>query len=103
MRFARHLRAALLGQPLIAWNVPEILGPARVGDIDEGGAVELVSPGQRIAWLGHLFGAAMMADIGDPATALLVNGRLVGAARLQVVAADECHILSLWARLSQGG
>ena len=34
-----------------------------------------------------------MADIGDVAVALLVDGRLIGAARLQVVVADEAHVL----------
>ena len=37
-------------------------------------------------------GAAMMADIGDPAVALMMDGRLIGAACLQVVVADEPHI-----------
>jgi hypothetical protein len=35
----------------------------------------------------------MMADIGDIAVALLLNGRLVSAAGLQIIVADEPHIL----------
>ena len=37
--------------------------------------------------------AAVMADIGDVAVALLVDDRLIGAARLQVVVADQAHVL----------
>ena len=40
-------------------------------------------------------GAAVVADIGDVAVALLVDDRLIGAARLQVVVADEAHVLGL--------
>ena len=47
----------------------------------------------RIDRLRHRIGAAVMADIGDVAVALLVDDRLVGAARLQVVVADQAHVL----------
>ncbi|UGX92365.1 hypothetical protein G6321_00042745 [Bradyrhizobium barranii subsp. barranii] len=33
-----------------------------------------------------------MADIGDPAIALVMDGRLVRTARLQVVGADQLHV-----------
>jgi len=36
--------------------------------------------------------AAMVTQIGDIAIALLMDGRLVGAARLQIAVADEAHI-----------
>ena len=39
--------------------------------------------------------AAMVADIRDPAVALLVDHRLVGAARLQAREADEPHVARL--------
>ena len=32
---AHHLRAAVLGQPLIARDVKQVLGLARVGDVDK--------------------------------------------------------------------
>ena len=35
----------------------------------------------------------MMADVCDIAVALMMNDRLIGAARLQVVIADEPHVL----------
>src|SRR4029077_7481567 len=38
---------------------------------------------------------AVMADVGDEAVALLMDGRLVGAAGLQVVQADEAHVTGL--------
>ena len=41
---------------------------------------------------GTAWRPAVMADIGDVAVALLVDDRLVGAARLQVVVADEPHV-----------
>jgi hypothetical protein len=34
-----------------------------------------------------------MANIGDPAVALVVDGRLIRAAPLQVIAADEAHVV----------
>ena len=37
-------------------------------------------------------GAAVMADIGDPAVALVMDGRLIGAAGLQVVVPDQLHV-----------
>jgi hypothetical protein len=44
-------------------------------------------------WAGSVIvGAAVMADIGDPALALMMDGRLIGAARLQVVIADQFHV-----------
>jgi hypothetical protein len=42
-----------------------------------------------------------MADVSDPAIALLVDRRLVGAAPLQIVVADEIHILALRLRLGE--
>ena len=33
-----------------------------------------------------------MADIGDPAVALMMDGGLIGAARLQVVVPDQLHV-----------
>ena len=64
-----------------------------IGDVEDRGAVELGLPGQRIERLRHRLGAAVMADIGDVAIALFVDDRLVGAARLQIVEADEAHVL----------
>ncbi len=98
---AHHLCAAVLGQPLVAGDVEQVFGAARVGDIDERGAVELVGAGQRIARLGDLLGAAVVADVGDPSAALAVDGRLIGAARLQIVAAQQRHVLGFGLRLSQ--
>ena len=34
----------------------------------------------------------MMSDIGNPAVALMMDGRLISAARLQVVSPDKFHI-----------
>ena len=44
-----------------------------------------------------------MADVGDPALSLVMNRRLIGAARLQVVIANELHIAFFFLlRLSRG-
>src|SRR5204862_7810959 len=43
-------------------------------------------------------GAAVMADIGDETVALLVDGRLVGAACLQVAPAGQLHVGGLGRR-----
>ena len=90
---ARHLRAAGLEIPLLARDVEQVFRLRRIGDVDDRGAVELGLSGERIERLRHLRRAAVMADIGDVAVALLMNGRLIGAARLQVVHADEAHVL----------
>ena len=42
--------------------------------------------------------AAVMADVGDPARSLPVDNRLVGAAILQIVEADERHVGALLCR-----
>jgi hypothetical protein len=34
----------------------------------------------------------MMSDIGDPAVSLMMNRRLIGASRLQIVDPDELHV-----------
>ena len=49
-------------------------------------------PVMRIDRRGNVVGAAVMADIGDPAVALMMDGRLIGAARLQVAGADQLHV-----------
>ena len=92
---ARHLRAAVLVVALLARDVREVFRLRRIGDVDDRGAVELGLAGQRIDRLRHLRRAAVVADIGDVAVALLVDGRLIGAARLQVVVADQAHVLRL--------
>ena len=63
-----------------------------IGDVDDRGAVRLGLAGHRIDRIGNVVGAAVMADIGDPAVALMMDGRLIGAARLQVVVADQLHV-----------
>src|ERR1700744_1778003 len=39
-----------------------------------------------------------MADIGDPAVALMMDGRLIGAARLQIAVPDQLHVGSFGRR-----
>ena len=91
---ARHLRAATLRAAFGAGNMCEILRLRRIGHVDDRGAVELGLTGQRIDRLGHI-ARAVMADISDVAVALPVDGRLIGAAGLQVVVADQPHVPGL--------
>ena len=75
----------------------------RIGHIDERGAVELGLSRQRIYRLLVLRDSAVMADIGNPAVALMMDPRLIGAPPLQIVVADEAHIAGLGLVLSERG
>ncbi len=89
---ARHLRAALLVIAFGAGDMGEVLRMRRIGHVDDRGAVEFGLAGQGIERLRHFRRAAMVADIGDIAVALMVDGRLIGGAVLQIVIADQPHI-----------
>ena len=89
---AHHLGAAGLILSCLSGDVMQIFRMRGIGDIDNRGAVRLGLPGQRIDRIGNRVGAAVMADIGDPAVALMMDGRLIGAACLQIVAADQPHV-----------
>ncbi len=89
---AHHLRAAGLICSFLAGNVTQIFRMRGIGDVDDRGAVRLGLSGHGIDRIGDSVGAAVMSDIGDPAVALMMDGRLVGAARLQVVVADQLHV-----------
>src|SRR6185437_755777 len=79
---ARHLGAALIAAPRRARNMVEIFGMARIGDVDDRGAVVLAPMAERVHRpLGALL-AAELADIGDPASVLLVDRRRVGGTPL---------------------
>lgn len=80
----------------------KVLRMMRVGHIEDGSAVCLLCTGKGLQGFGHGIGAAMVADLGDPAPELLVNDRLISAASLQVVIADQAHVLGLRRVLSQG-
>src|SRR5205814_9010086 len=43
------------------------------------------------------------ADVGDPAVALFVHDRLIGASSLQVMVADELHVALFGLRRPLGG
>ena len=90
--YAHHLRAALFVIALETGNMREIFRLHRIGDVDDRGTVVFGLPGEPVEGLGHLGRAAVMADIGNVAIALMVDGRLIGAARLQVVIADQPHV-----------
>ncbi len=90
---AHHLRAAGFVFAGLAGNVMQIFRLRRVGDVEDRGAVVLGLAGQRIDRLAHVGRAAMVADIGDVALALMEDRRLIGAAVLQVAIADQPHVL----------
>jgi hypothetical protein len=81
-----HLRPALGGQVVEIDRIP------LVRDIDDRVAVFLDRAGQRIACF-----AVVVADIGDPPSVLLLDDAVIGAARLQVVKADEARVVGFFA------
>src|SRR2546423_15254463 len=84
---ASHGSASRLVFPRLARNVGEIARALGIGHIENGSAVGLLRVAQRIARM-----AAVMPDVGDPAIALPMDERLVGAAALEIVRADELHV-----------
>src|SRR5262245_65933230 len=82
---AYHLGAAGFVFAFLAGNMPKISWRCGIGDVDDGGAVWFRFAGLRIDRRRNVVGAAVMAAIGDPAFALVMDGRLIAAARLQVV------------------
>ncbi|OIQ66690.1 hypothetical protein GALL_517380 [mine drainage metagenome] len=89
---AHHLRAAAFVFSFLSGNVMQIFRMRGIGDVDDRGAVRLGLAGHWIDRVGNLVGPAVMSDIGDPAVALVMNGRLIGAAGLQVVVAHQFHV-----------
>ncbi len=89
-----HLRAACLVFAFLARKVAQISGLRGIGDVDDRGAVRLRLAGLRIDRRRDVVAATVMADIGDPAVALMMDGRLIAAARLQVVGSDQPHVES---------
>ena len=87
-----HLRAACLVGARGARQMAQILRIGGIGDVDDRRAVGLGLSGHRIDRCRNVVGAAVMADIGDPAVALAVDRRLIGAARLQVAPAGQPHV-----------
>lgn len=83
---AHHLRPGAG----LARDMRQELRGARVGDLDDGSAVVLLASGQRI---GRAPG--VVPDVGDPPLALLLDDRLVGAASVQAVGADELHVAAI--------
>src|ERR1700730_16478992 len=73
----------------------KVLGMMRVGHIEDGCPVCFLCTAQRVQTFGYSIGPTMVADIGDPAPGLFVDHRLIGATCLQVVVADQRHILGL--------
>ena len=90
---AYHLRAALLVMALQPWNVREVFWLRRIGHVDDRGTVVFGLSGESVDRLRHLGRSAVMPDIGDVAAALMMDRRLIGAAAVQIIVADEPHIV----------
>src|SRR5260221_6861726 len=84
------LLAARFAVTRVARNVEEWLRVARIGNVEDGGAVVLDRSRQRVHRL-----AAVMPDVGDEAIALPVHQGLVGAPRLQRVGTHQLHVAFL--------
>jgi hypothetical protein len=67
----------------------------RIGDIDDRGPVEFCLPGYGIERFRYRIGAPVVSNIGDPATLLVLDGGLVGAAGLKIIVSDEPHVFRL--------
>jgi len=89
-----HLGAARFVLAFLARQVTQILRLRGIGDIDDRRAVRFGLAGLRIDRRRDVVTAAVMADIGDPAVALMMDGRLIAAARLQVAGSDQLHVES---------
>src|SRR3954453_3119107 len=89
---AHHLRAAAFIFSLLPRDVAQVLRMRRIGDVEDRGAVRFRLPGDWIDGSGNGIGAAVVSDIGDPAVALMMDGWLIGTARLQIIAADQPHV-----------
>src|SRR6185436_9078703 len=87
-----HLRATRFILAFLARKVAQIFRLRGIGDIDDRRAVWLRLAGLRINRRRNIVAAAVMADIGDPAVALMMDGRLITAARLQVVGSNQLHV-----------
>ena len=82
---AHHLRATGFGLTRLAWKIGELLrlpGIRHVEDLRAG--VVLLLAGE---WFEH--------RVRDPPVALFVDERLIGAAALQVMGADQLHVAPL--------
>src|SRR5262249_49159900 len=90
-----HLCAAGLVGAGLARQMMQIFRVGGIGDIDDRRAVGLGPARRGIDRRRYIVRSAVMADIGDPAIALMMDGRLIGTARLQVVPADQAHVRSL--------
>ena len=93
----RHLRAPGLPLARVSRNVREVSRPLRIRHVDDRCAVSFVHPGQRVP-----LNAPMVADIGNPAIPLVVDGRLIRASSLEIVVADQSHVALLGLVLSRG-
>src|SRR5207249_4945376 len=76
---AHHLRAAGFAQAFLAGDMREQARCARVGDVEYRRAVEFGVTAYRVDRPGRAFGAAMMADVENPAAVLFAYEWLVGA------------------------
>jgi hypothetical protein len=84
---ANHLRAAVLTLSRFTGNMSEVSRFLRIGHVDDRRAVLFVLAGDRVPLC-----STVMADVSDPAIALMVNRGLVGASRLQIIVTDERHL-----------
>ncbi len=87
---AHHLRASGFAFALLSRDVGEIFRVSRIGHVEDRCAIRLDHAGQGVQVL-----AAMVADVRNPAALLLVDHRMVAAARLQIVVAQQAHVPAL--------
>jgi hypothetical protein len=64
----------------------------RIGYVENRGSVKFGMAGQWICWLWDRIGSTVVANIGNPAIPLMMNGRLIRRATLQIVKSDQAHV-----------
>src|SRR3954452_21452222 len=87
-----HLRAAGFILAFLARKVAQIFWLRGIGDVDDRCAVRFGLAGLRVDGRRNIVAATVMADIGDPAVALMMDGRLIAAACLQVAGSNQLHV-----------
>jgi type I restriction enzyme M protein len=77
---------------LLSWQMAQINRMRRIGYVNNRRPVKFGLSGYRIDRLCDSIRAAMVPDISDPTISLMVNGRLICGAPLQIVETYKAHI-----------
>src|SRR5262249_17394961 len=65
---------------------------SRIGHVNNRRSVEFRMASQRIYWFRNSVASAVVSNVGDSAIPLMVNGRLICRATLQIVKSHKAHV-----------